>query len=239
MSHDHRTPRRVRPSVTGLERTAQQVLDIRPREDYFEAPLSLAEGLAYWLDEIGWVIDPPIPEPIRQQLLAEIALHEQDPVNNPEPNIPSFVKQNVSEPGVKAEFNKNVTWGLTFGELAPENDSQLSIVSFVSDGGTYQGRARGNSAFQLALVQVLVDSVRPKIAMDVAMRLFTLFRIRPGFTIHEGRRDPYSGKLRKIRLPVFSVRQALPMAEPTFAQVGVNEERSQVVFRLQVKYLRY
>lgn len=230
MSHDHTTPtRRKRAPLQGLTDDARMVYQHRPRQHYVREPMSLAEGMARWLDGIGWVIDAPFPQnaigDIEGQVAdGELPLHRLD----------------VKEPGVPAEFMKNVFWGLTFEDLFSESGSVESLIGFSSDGGTVDSRAKsGQGLLQRAIVRVLADSVRPRTAMDVAMRLWHLFRERPGFSIQSTRLNQNNGEQVKVRRPDFSVRQAKLLDEPTFLAIGGEDERSQVTFRLQVDYVRH
>lgn len=229
MSHDHTTPtRRKRAPLAGISDDAKMVYQHRPRQNYVREPMTIAEGLARWLDSIGWVIDAPFPtaalgDDIDQVDADEFPLHRLE----------------INEPGVPAEFMKNVFWGLTFEDLFSESGSAESLIGFSSDGGTVSIKSRDKMLLQRTIVRVLADSVRPRTAMDVAMRLWDLFRERPGFSIQSSRLNEITGGRVKVRRPDFSVRQAKLLDEPTFLAIGEEGERSQVIFRLQVDYLRH
>lgn len=231
MSHDHETRvRRKRAPLQGLSDGARDVYQHRPRENYVREPMTIAEGFARWLDGIGWVIDAPFPiAAIGDDHLSGQVSEEELPLH----------RLDVAEPGVPAEFMKNVFWGLTFEDLFTEAGSVESLVGFTSDGGTIDVRSRSRSLLQRTIVRVLADSVRPRKAMDVAMRLWDLFRERPGFSIQSTRLNQTTGERVKVRRPDFSVRQAKLLDEPSFLAVGSGDERSQVTFRLQVDYVRH
>ena len=229
MSHDHDVRvRKKRAPLQGLSRDALNVYQHRPRDNYVREPMSIAEAFAVWLDSIGWVIDAPFPQnaigDIDDQIATgELPLHRLD----------------VKEPGVPAEFMKNVFWGLTFEDLFSESSIAESLIGFTSDGGTIDLRSRDRTLYQRSIVRVLADSLRPRTAMDVAMRLWDLFRERPGFSVQSTRLNQNNGERVQVRRPDFSVRQAKLLDEPTFLAIGAEGERSQVTFRLMVDYVRF
>lgn len=200
----------------GISDDAAMIYDIRPRSgaNMAAARLSLSEAFARWLVAIGWTIDLPIGAAL-------------------DPTVwPDWLSE-IEEPGRKAQYLKNVFWGLTFDAIFQERSFQGTLVGFANDGGTIDRRAdAGKSMHQLATVRVLVESEPPSYAMKVAMRLFDLFKVKPGFTVVRSALDGNTGLRGKIRRPDFFVREAAPLEEPSFLT------DRQVSFRLRVKFAR-
>jgi len=229
MSHEKPPSQpRKRAPIAGITRDAMKVYSHRPRSNYLREPMTVAEGLARWLDAIGWVIDAPFPA----------AAVGTDPDQIPAEQLPLH-RVEINEPGIVAEYLKNVVWGLTFEDLFSESNSVGSLVGFASDGGTVDKRVRASSLLQQSIVRVLVDSARPRTAMDVAMRLWDFFRTKPGFQVESTKLNQNNGGRVKVRRPDFTVREASVLDEPTYLAVGADEDRSQVTFRLHVKYIRH
>ncbi len=200
----------------GISPDAAQIYDIQPRsgENMASPRVVLAEAFARWLVAIGWTIDLPLG--------AALDVTE----------FPDWLAE-VNEPGRKAQYLKNVFWGLTFDAIFQERSFQGTLVSFANDGGTIDRRAdAGKSMHQLATVRVLVESEPPSYVMKVAMRLFDLFKIKPGFTVVRPALDGNTGVRGKIRHPDLLVREAAPLEEPSFLT------DKQVSFRLRVKFAR-
>lgn len=200
----------------GISPAAAQIYDIQPRsaENMASPRIVLAEAFARWLVAIGWTIDLPIGAGL-------------DPTE-----FPDWLSE-VGEPGRKAQYLKNVFWGLTFDAIFQDRKFQGTLVGFANDGGTIDRRAdAGKSMHQLATVRILVESEPPSYAMKVAMRLFDLFKIKPGFTVVRSAVDGNTGAIGKIRLPDLLVREAAPLEEPSFLT------DRQVSFRLRVKFAR-
>lgn len=231
MSVDKKTPQAAkRAPITGLTPDAMKVYSHRPRRNYVFPPMTIVEGLARWLDQIGWVIDAPFPD----KAIGEDHISGKRPADE----LPLH-RLNIKEPGIVAEFQKNVTYGLTYADLFQETNDAGSLVGFALEGATVSPRARDKTLPQQSVVRVLVDSVRPRMAMDVAMRLWDFFRDRPGFSIYGTRLNQHDGSQVKVRQPDFHVRQTLVMDEPDYVSVGTGGDRSKVSFRLQVTYVRF
>jgi hypothetical protein len=231
MAYDRPTGlRKKRAPITGLEPDAMLVYGHRPRQNYVREPMTIPEGLARWLDQIGWVIDAPFPK----HAIGDDHLSGE----RSEDELPLY-RMAVEEPGVRAEYMKNVIWGLTFADLFQEANSVESLVGFALDGATIDMRSRSKSLNQVSNVRVLVDSVRARMAMDVAMRLWDLLREQPAFSVDSTRLNPMEGGRVKARRPDLTVRRMTVLDEPSYLGTGTASERSQATFRLQVNYIRH
>lgn len=220
--HDdqHKVPTAPRAPATGFTRDARMVYGFRPEEEASDQRMTVMEALARWIVDIGFVMDLPLPQNL---LAANLVTPEQYPI----------WRASIKPPGIPAKYLENVYWGLTSDEIFQDTKFSGTLVAFISDEVTIDRRVRSNNLHQLAVVRVLVESEPPRYAMDVAMRLWNLFKTKPGFSVFRNALEETSGNRAKIRRPDCEVREAALVDEPRF--IGPKQS----TFRLRVKYARF
>lgn len=209
-----------RAPVQGMDTEAIRQTGYRPRQ--FRIRNSVAYGLARYLETIRFPVDVPMSP-------GEAAMLPAGVVPVPQSEIKDFIP---------AKLWENLFWGLTSDDIFGERQYQGTLVGFLTESGTFDLRGRQGANQQMAMVKVVVESSPAQLALQGAMRVWSLFLEKVGFTLESQLVDPASGQMLKVRQPDFAVQQVKPTGEPKIVE-RVGAGRVKAEFDLVVHYTRF
>jgi len=137
-----------------------------------------------------------------------------------------------------AEIGKNLFYWLTTDELSSEDGFRQTRVSILSDGiaAPFSGSRGFKNKADTGAVRVLVESSPGKRAMDVAMRLWSLFFSNLTFTMGRKIFSSSTGEVIGSRQDLV-VQRVFPLSEPEVSKISSDDEFT-VEFRLGVRFTR-
>lgn len=211
---------RPRAPIQGMDPEAIRQTKYAPRK--FRVRTSIAHALALYVERVRFPVDIPVAPGVASLLPAGKVLV-------PQSEITDFIP---------AAMYKNLFWGLTSDDFFQDSSYEGTVIGFLAETGNFDLRGRQGANQQVTAVEVTVESAPARTTLDAAMRLWSLFLEKIGFTVESTLVDPASGHALKVRQADLAVQQVKPIDEPRIVE-RVGAGRTKASFRLMAHYVRF